>query len=80
MLMYVAGFGPDAESFVRPKATEACQSRYFPLAIKGNNNISCFVAPLEGLIAIVPMKNPCATIIGRNFVERLAASAFAVNR
>jgi hypothetical protein len=78
--MYAAGFGPDAESFVRPKATKARQSQYFLLAVKGHNKISCFVAPLEGLLAIVPMKNPCATIIGKNFVERSAASAFAVNR
>jgi hypothetical protein len=80
MLIYDAGFGPDAESFVRPKATEVCQSQQFPFAVKGHNNYSCFVAPLEGLLAIAPMKNPCATIIGKNFVERSAASAFAVNR
>jgi hypothetical protein len=42
--------------------------------------LASFANSLEDLLAIVPMKKPCATITGKNFVDRSAASAFAVNR
>ena len=53
-----------------------CASMFMNVGGLGPEALS-FVLP--NAIPTVPMKKHCATIIGKNFVDRSAASALAVN-